>query len=151
MAKVFSGFKTFCINFSGKCNQICPINIQGYGSRWQGVRVRLTNSFYCCHFPFNSRYVHCKELLDFLCVTARGSALERAALCFTICDVQALFQNFQKYSFFQTLVLSFKMKFFKNCHNSKISQEYLDKWQKSWNKAQICGRNMLEEWTNTNQ
>ena len=32
--------------------------------------------------------MHCKELLDFLCVTARGSALERASLCFTICDVQ---------------------------------------------------------------
>jgi len=33
-------------------------------------------------------YVHCKELLDFLCVAARGSALERASLCFSICDVQ---------------------------------------------------------------
>ena len=59
--KFLEDLKLFRINFSGKCNQICPINIQGDGSRWQGVRVKDSQTpFYCCHFLFNSRYVHCK-------------------------------------------------------------------------------------------
>ena len=36
--------KLFRINFSGKCNQICPINIQGDGSRWQGVQDSQTKT-----------------------------------------------------------------------------------------------------------
>ena len=36
-----------------------------------------------------ARFVHCKDFLDFLLVSARGSPRDRAAQCFTICDVQA--------------------------------------------------------------
>ena len=30
----------------------------------------------------------CKDFVDFLCVSARGSSVERARLCFNICDIQ---------------------------------------------------------------
>ena len=34
------------------------------------------------------RYVHCKEFMDFLCISARGNQHERGTLCFNICDIQ---------------------------------------------------------------
>ena len=33
------------------------------------------------------RFVRCTDFIEFLCVSARGSRLERASLCFRICDV----------------------------------------------------------------
>ena len=34
------------------------------------------------------RYVHCKEFMDFLCISARGNQHERGTICFNICDIQ---------------------------------------------------------------